>query len=404
MAMERKHKEPLFHIVKRMNISGGAKFGIRLASIIIGLIVGAIFIISFSSTNHNFFGFFGSLFDGIFGTERRFWSFLLDSAILLGVSIALIPAFKMKFWNLGGNGQILMGCLATCCIMYYLGGKLPDPVLWIIEAVVGVVAGAIWAIIPAIFKALFKTNESLFTLMLNYVASILIGFTISSWYVGGTGSMSPISAGNLPTLGAGQFGKSLLPIIIFALVTALIYLYLNFSKHGYELSVVGESENTARYIGVNVKLVTIRTVALSGALCGLVGFILSAGVHHMMSTSMDANLGFTGIMVAWLSHFNPVVMVFISLFISFITRGMSIVNENFGFTDVSISAVITGFVYFLLIASEFFVSYKILWRPDAQKVVDKISAPFLWFFSKIGQGFNWISNSIKGIFKKKEAK
>ncbi|MCQ2772483.1 MAG: ABC transporter permease, partial [Bacilli bacterium] len=197
-------------------------------------------------------------------------------------------------------------------------------------------------------------------------------------------------------------------VVVFLLITGAIYWYLNYSKHGYELSVVGESENTARYIGINVKAVTLRTLIMSGALCGLVGFFLSAGVNGMMSSSMDGNMGFTGIMVAWLSHFEPLVMTVVAFFITFITKGMKTVNEAFGFTDEALSSVIIGIIYFLLIASEFLVSYKVLWRHDAQKVVDKISAPFKWFFDKvewlfkkIGSGFVWLFKKIASLFKKK---
>ncbi|MCQ2773029.1 MAG: ABC transporter permease, partial [Bacilli bacterium] len=208
MALEKKHKEPLFHVVKRMNMSNGTKIGIRISSVLFGLIVGAIFVVAFSTKSHNFFGFFGSLFNGVFATDRKIWTFLRDGAILLGVSIALIPAFKMKFWNLGGNGQILMGCLARCAFMYYLGGEFNDVVILVFEIPGSIIAGAIWALIPAIFKAFFKTNESLFTLMLNYIASILVAVTISTWYPGGTGTMNPISYGRLPSLGTSQFGKN----------------------------------------------------------------------------------------------------------------------------------------------------------------------------------------------------
>ncbi len=396
MAHENK-REPLFHIVKRMDIKPGAKVGIKVLSIFIGLLIAAIFVVALSPKSNNFFGFFGSMASGVFSTPRRFWKYLLEAALLLGVSIALVPAFKMKFWNLGGNGQILMGCLGTCVVMFYLGGKLPDPILWILMLVAAVAFAGIWAVIPALFKAFFKTNESLFTLMLNYIAAILVGYTISSWYPKGTGSMTPLTNGQLPIINNTPFGKCFLPIVLFVFITTAVALYLKYSKHGYELSVVGESENTARYIGINVKWVTIRTVLFSGILCGLVGFVLSGAINYMMSTNMDSNMGFTGIMVAWLSHFSPIVMVFISLFIAFITKGMSQVNEDFGFTDENLSSVITGIIFFLLIASEFFVSYKIIWRADAQKVVDKIAFPFVWVGKKLSPVFEKIGNFFTGL-------
>lgn len=352
-------KEPLIHITKRDNMPFWMRMCIRVGAVLIALLISDIFITAAAGERGGFFEFFGSLFSGAFGSERRIWLLLQNTALLLLVALALVVAFKMKFWNLGGNGQVLMGCLACAICMFYMGGKVPDGVLWLIMLVASLAAGAIWALIPAIFKAFFNTNESLFMLMMNYIAMYLVAFFIAFWYPQGTGAMPPLEDGAIPPLGGGQAGRSLLPVIVAVVVTALIFCYLRFSKHGFEISLVGESKNTARYAGINVKKVIIRTLVLSGALCGLVGFLLVGSINHMVSTNMDGNMGFTGIMVAWMGKFNPLIMAGVSFFIIFLSRGMAQVCTDFGFTSTSLSDIVVGLIYFFLIGCEFFIVYKV---------------------------------------------
>ena len=158
-------KEPLLRIVKRDALPAAKVVLIYAVAIVVGLLLSSVICSLFSSKNP--LDFFVSLFTGALGSSRRIWLLLQDTALLLGVAVALVPAFKMKFWNLGGNGQILVGCLAAIACMFYLGGKIPDALLILIMTVASILAGAIWGVLPAIFKAYFGTNESLFTLMLN---------------------------------------------------------------------------------------------------------------------------------------------------------------------------------------------------------------------------------------------
>lgn len=351
-------KEPLIRITKRDNMPFWMRMCIRVGAVLIALLISDIFITASADGRGGFFEFFGSLFSGAFGTERRIWLLLQNTALLLLVALALVVAFKMKFWNLGGNGQVLMGCLAAAMVMVYSDGALPNGVLWLFMFLAAVAAGAVWALIPAVFKAFFNTNESLFTLMMNYIAMYLVAYFIVVWNPGGTGAMAPMTEYAF-TLGSDQAGKSLLPIIVAVLVTAFIFCYLRFFKHGYEISVVGESKNTARYAGINVKKVVIRTLAFSGALCGLVGFLLVACINQMVSTTMDGNMGFTGIMVAWMGKFNPLIMAGVAFFIIFLSRGMAQVCTDFGFTSTSLSDIVVGLIYFFLIGCEFFIVYKV---------------------------------------------
>lgn len=352
-----------FHVIKRVNIPVWKKILIYAIAIVAGLLLSSLICAAFAGKTP--LNFFGSLLQGAFGTERKIWLLLLDAALLLGTSMALIPAFKMKFWNLGGNGQILMGCLAAYSCSYWLGGKIPDGLLTLLMLVTSVAAGILWALIPAIFKAFFNTNETLFTLMMNYIAAGIVLYFRALWIKSGSGQFPTLKNGLLPEV--FNDNKYLLTILAFLVLTIFMFVYLKYSKHGYEISVVGESVNTAKYVGINVKRVIIRTMILSGAIAGLIGFFLIARTGQGLSTENPNNMGFTAIMTSWLAAFNPLVILLTSFFISFTTKGMTQVRTDFGLTNNSIANIVVGLIYFCVIACAFFVNYKIVFRKKEGK-------------------------------------
>ncbi len=368
--MDKKQKkvhEPLFHIAKRAHISGGKAWLIRILSVLGALIICAI--VTMLLTGENPISVYATMFEGAFGTERKVWKLLQSLAMLLCVSLALTPAFKMRFWNIGGEGQVLIGGLATAACMILLGDKLPNGVLILVMLVASVLAGAVWALIPAVFKANFNTNETLFTLMMNYVAIQVVSYFSMYWEnPKGSGKIGVIngssSAGWLPTIGDYDY---LLNIIIVFVLTIAMYIYLKYSKHGYELSVVGESENTAKYIGINVKKVILRTMFLSGAVCGIAGFLLVSGTDHTISSSTAGNRGFTAIMVSWLAKFNPIYMILTSFLLVFLNAGASQISMVFNLNE-SFSDIITGIILFFIIGSEFFINYELRFRKANKEV------------------------------------
>ena len=368
--METKNKkvhEPLFHIAKRAHISGGKAWLIRIGAVLAALIICDV--VTMLLTGQNPFSVYATMFEGAFGTERKIWKLLQNLAMLLCVSLALTPAFKMRFWNIGGEGQVLIGGLATAACMILLGGKLPNGLLIIVMLVASILAGAIWALIPAIFKANFNTNETLFTLMMNYVAIQIVSYFCMYWEnPKGSGKIGVINGnsmqGWLPTIGDYDY---LLNILIVLVLTVAMYIYLKYSKHGYELSVVGESENTAKYIGINVKKVILRTMFVSGAVCGIAGFLLVGGTDHTISSSTAGNRGFTAIMVSWLAKFNPIYMILTSFLLVFLSAGASQISMVFNLNE-SFSDIITGIILFFIIGSEFFINYELKFRKANKEV------------------------------------
>ena len=357
---------PLFHIVKRKSLPWYAAWGIRAGAIVLALLVCAV--VTTLLTGENPLQVYSTILRGAFGTPRKIWALLQNMAILLCVSLAVTPAFRMRFWNIGGQGQLLAGGLATAACMILLGDKLPNGLLIPIMVLAALAAGAVWGLIPAFFKAKWNTNETLFTLMMNYVATQLVAFFVILWEVPkGAGKIGIINqqteAGWLPDIGGQEY---LLNILVVAILTVLVYIYLNYSKHGYEISVVGESERTARYVGIKVGKVIVRTMMLSGAVCGLAGLLLVSGTDHTITTTIADNRGFTAVMVAWLAKFNPFSMIFTSFLLVFLDRGASEISTIYSLNH-SFGDILTGIILFFIIGSEFFISYKLNFLKNNRK-------------------------------------
>ena len=334
-------KQSLFHIAKRDTLPWYKAVLIRGGAIVLALIVCAI--VTTLLTGENPIKVYSTILYGAFGTSRKSWVTFHNLAILLGISLAVTPAFKMRFWN--------------------IGAEIPNGLLIVIMIVASVAAGALWGFLPGIFKAKWNTNETLFTLMMNYIATQLAAFFIIVWEVPkGSGKIGIINqnteAGWLPVLGGQRY---LLPILLVAILTGVMYIYLNYSKHGYEIAVVGESQRTASYAGIKVERVIVRTMILSGAICGLIGLLLTAGTDHTLTTTIVGGRGFTAVMVSWMAKFNPIMMIFTSLLIVVLSRGASEISSVFGLNH-SFADILTGIILFFIIGSEFFITYKVSLR------------------------------------------
>ncbi len=362
----KRNQEPLIHITKRSHMPEGKAWGIRILAIVISLLVSSVVIILL--THYNPVQVFKAMVTGNFGSMTKIKSLFQNLAMLLCISLAVTPAFKMKFWNLGAEGQVLVGGLASAACMFYIKDSIPNALLIFIMLAASVAAGIVWGVIPAIFKAKWNANETLFTLMMNYVAIQLVSFCIMYWVPSGSAVMGVINmssqAGWLPNL-FGQ--KYLINILAVAVLTVFLYVYLKYSKQGYEITVVGESENTARYIGIDVKKVIIRTMVLSGAMCGLAGFLLVSGTNHTITKNTAGGMGFTAVMVSWLAKFNPAIMVLTSFLIVFLQKGAGEIATVCRLNE-SISDILTGIIIFFIIGSEFFINYKINFRSKHKEV------------------------------------
>lgn len=360
-----KTKTPLLHIVKRVDMPWYFSWCVRAVAIILALVFCGL--ISTIVTKDNPIQIFATIIDGSFGSSRKFMVLLQNTAMLLCVALALTPAFKMRFWNIGGEGQALIGALAAAACMILMKNQSN----WVVipcMVIASICAGALWGAIPAFFKAKFGTNETLFTLMMNYVAIQLVAYFSVVWE-------NPKGSGNIgvinPNTKIGWFpdlfgSKYALNILIVALLTIGLYIYLNYSKHGYEISVVGESERTARYVGIKVEKIIIRTMLISGAICGLAGLLLVGGTNHTLNSSIVDGRGFTAVMVSWLAKFNPIWMILTSFLLVFLGRGAGEIATDFGL-NASFGDILTGIILFFIIGCEFFINYKISLTKSSKK-------------------------------------
>ena len=350
------HKTPLIRLARRDSIKKYKVWLIRFAAFALALFIGMIIYAAVGANPGEAFSliFFSPFKNGI---GRR--QILRNITTLLGTALALAPCFKMKFWNCGAEGQITMGAVAASFFALNFTNKMPSAVLLLIMAFAGMAFGALWAGIPAFFKARWNTNETLFTLMLNYIAIGIVAWLQGGPWEGVPGSqIIPMFSEKalLPKL----FGVHIGWIVVFILVF-LMFIYLQYTKHGYEIAVLGESENTARYAGMNVRKITIRTIMLSGAICGLVGYFLAAGANGTLNSGIAGGVGFTAITVAWLSQLNPFAMVAVSLLIVVLEKGAGSVYTTLGVPSTA-SQVITGIILLCMLGCEFFINYKLIFR------------------------------------------
>ena len=359
MSSQISNAEPLVRIAKREGATFPQKVLVRAVAILLALVVDAFFI--YFVTGLNPISVYRVMWNGTFMNTTRFSWAMRDLSSLLCIAIALAPAFKMRFWNIGAEGQVLIGGLVTALIMVYFGNSLPAPALFAAMVLGSLLAGGLWGFVPAWFKSRWNTNETLFTLMMNYVATSIVA-CMTNLMRGQASSLGTLNkgtkAGWLPVI-AGQ--RYTINIIVVIVLTFAMYAYLRYSKQGYEITVVGESENTARYAGINVRRVMIRTMLISGALCGLCGFMIVAGRDQTISTTTAGGNGFTAIIVAWLAKFNTFYMALISFLLIFLQRGASEIASAYSLNEYA-ADIITGIILFFILGSEFFINYRLIWR------------------------------------------
>ncbi len=352
------HQEPLVRIAKRDDIAGGKAWAIRVAAILLAICVGGLIVLAMG---HNPVSVYADMFKGALGSRTGLRETVKITVPLLGCALAIAPAFKMKFWNIGAEGQLLAGAIAASYFALFWADKLPGPLLLVVMFLAAAVAGAFWGLIPAVFKARWGTNETLFTLMLNYIALGIEQYFQNGPWKDTKGTGFPIIA---------QFSqKAWLPKvlgvhagwIVVLVFVVLMFLYLKYAKQGYEIAVVGESQPTARYAGMNVGKIIVRTMCLSGAIAGVMGFLVVSGADHTLNANTAGGVGFTAITVAWLAKLNPIIMVFIAFFLAILTKGAGTLNTNYHI-PASVADVLTGIILFAMLGCEFFINYRLIFR------------------------------------------
>ncbi len=355
---ERHVKEPLVRIAKRNGMTRGRQWAIRISAIVLAIVVGFLFV---AVLGHNPIEVYKEIVNGSLGGPSARRVTVRLAIPLLGAAIAIAPAFKMRFWNIGAEGQIMMGGIAATYFALFWYDKLPRPALLLVMALASIIAGGVWGLIPAFFKAKWGTNETLFTLMLNYIALGLEAYFQNGPWKDPKGTGFPIIAmfdqnARLPKV----FGVHIGWIIVLALTVGM-FVYMKYSKQGYEIAVVGESERTARYAGMNVAKIIMRTMFLSGAIAGLMGFLVVAGADYTLNTGTSGGVGFTAIIVAWLAQLNPFVMILIAGLLAILAKGSNAIQTSFRI-PASAADVLSAIILFFMLGCEFFINYRLVFR------------------------------------------
>ena len=338
---------------------------IRVSSIVIALILGFIPILL---TGNNPIAAYGVIIDGSLSRPVYIRQTVKIAVPLLGCALAIAPCFKMRFWNIGGEGQITMGAVAATFFALNFAGTIPHVLLLVIMFIAAAIAGGLWAFIPAFFKAKWNTNETLFTLMMNYIAIGIVAWLQGGPWEGRKGSqLIPMfdDAARLPNVLGVHCGWILVLVLV-----VLMYFYMNKTKQGYEIAVIGDSANTARYAGMNVGWIIMRTMFISGAICGVVGFMTVSGANYTLYSGVANGVGFTSITVAWLSQLNSFAMIFISMMLAVLEKGANTLQTRMS-VPASISDIITGILLFAMLSCEFFINYRMILRGKPKKEVEK---------------------------------
>ncbi len=351
------HKEPFLRVIKRRELTPKQAFILKMVSLLLALVAGGIFL---AVLGYNPFVIYGTIVTGAFRSTLAVQGTVKLMIPLFISALGVTLAYKMQFWNIGAEGQIIMGAIFAS----YFGlfhDNWPRPLLLIVMFIAAMIGGGLWAILPAIFKNKWNTNETLFTLMLNYIALHIIAFLRDGpWRDPANPGFAKIATftqnATLPKLFGVHIGW-----VIALVLFVLVYIYLKYTKHGYEIAVIGGSKATANYAGMNVKKIVLRTIFLSGAICGIAGYSNAVGSDLTLATGVAGGVGFTAIIVAWLADLNPVGILIVSFLFAVLDKGSSVIQSSYGLST-DCSDVLEGIILFFVIAGGFFVRYKFVMR------------------------------------------
>jgi len=345
-------KEPLIRVIKRAEMSNKQIYLLRLFAIMLSLVAGGLFILI---VGFNPFAIYGTILEGSFRSAMAIQATIKIMIPLVIASLGVSLAFKMKFWNIGAEGQIIFGAICASFFALFFS-ELPHFLLIALMVVASIIGGGLWGLIPAYFKVKFNTNETLFTLMLNYIALHMVSYLRDGpWRDPESQGFSKIARfdknASLDKIFGVQSGW-----VIMLILVVIVFIYLQYSKQGYEIKVVGESQDTARYAGMNVKKIVLRTMFFSGAVCGIGGMIQATGSDITLTTAVAGGVGFTAIIVAWMAQLNPFGILIVSFLFSILEKGSSVVQSTYGLSMDS-ADVLQGIILFFILGCEFFIRF-----------------------------------------------
>ncbi|MBN2875926.1 MAG: ABC transporter permease [Spirochaetales bacterium] len=341
---------------KRKTVSKTALVVTPILSFIVSLVLTGILLLAFKA---NPLTTYAAMFKGAFGSGRAFTETLVKAIPLMLTGLGVALAFKLKFWNIGAEGQLTLAGVAASWVAIYWSPWMPEPLLLPAVILVGAAAGALWAGVPALLKTSLKVDETLVTLMLNYVAIL---FSTHLYYgpwrdpkgYGFPGTELFPKAAWFPRIaGRAHIG------LYFALIAAVVlWFVLQRTRWGFELKVIGSSPKAARYQGISVERNIVLAVLLSGALCGLAGVGEVAGISRRLQQGLSLGYGYTAIIVAWMAQLNPLAIPFVAVLMGALLVGGDQVQMVMGLPS-SMGILMQGMMLFPLLAGSLFTEYRI---------------------------------------------
>ena len=343
-------------LVKRGQISKKENIFIKFIAVLLALVCVGIYL---AVIGYQPLEVYASMLEGSVLSVYNMKETITKAIPILICSLGLGIAFKMNFWNIGAEGQMLFGAFGAAFIA--LNVNLPRPLLLTLMLLAGMVCAGLWALIPGFFHVQWKTNETITTLMMNYIALKFITFLqYGPWkdpHAMGFPKIATFSKkAKLPSVFDINIGW-----IIALILVVIVHLFLNHSKKGFEASVIGESKETARYVGMNTKKTVMIAVFIGGAICGLAGAIQASAISRTLSVEITQNSGNIAIIVAWLSNLKPGIMIFVSFLFAALLEGgdyIQIVYE----IPAALANIIQATVLFFILGSEFFIKYHIRFK------------------------------------------
>ncbi len=345
---------------KRESVSRRATVLVPVVSFVVSLIFGAILL---AVSGANPFVTYAAMVKGAVGSWYGITETLVKAIPLMLTGLAVSIAFRMRFWNIGAEGQLTLGGVAAAGVALYWSQGLPGWTVLPLAILAGIVAGALWAGIPAVLKAYLKVDETLTTLMLNYVAILYSEHLYYiAWRAPGynSGTAKFPETAWLPQI-AGRANVGLIFAIILAI---LLWLVFKYTRWGFELKIIGENQTAARYLGINIARNIVLALLLSGALSGLAGACEVLGLSRRLQQGLSVGYGYTAIIVAWMAQLNPIVILFVAILMAALLVGGDQIQMKMRL-PASVGLVLQGMILIPMLAGTIFTEYRIrIVRPE----------------------------------------
>lgn len=343
------------HVERRLETPRWMEIILPAFSVILALLLGALLI---AITKHNPVEIYGAMIKGTFGSSYALSETMVKAIPLMLTGLGVSVAMRMNLWNIGATGQLLMGAFASTWVALNFQG-LPWYVMIPALITAGFLGGGVWGLVAGVLKGLWGISEIITTLMLNYVAALWVRYLVQGPWRDPELVLYPFSAefpsaAKLPTFGDSRVHMGL----VFAVVAALVLmLVLRRTLFGYEINVIGSSEKTAKYAGMNVFRNILLTMFLSGGLSGIAGMAELSGVFYRLQDNLAGNAGYTAIIIASLAGGSPFGTLIIAFFFAALLVGGK-AAQTAGIS-ASIAYMLQGAVLFFVLAGQFFLRYRV---------------------------------------------